>query len=164
MKTTAIRITALLNALIVSVLLFPSLVHGQSLSTEIEQVRKFYAIPTEKGLIVSSREVRLKPDVDPKAFEKWIDTYWNLQWQDLIPGFQSYVAKRDNETNENLYDYFLVFNSKMRRYQDYSNSDKNIEWYREFLYYEPTKPLYDELFEYIEIDPFFTNIDWFEIK
>ncbi|WP_157971903.1 hypothetical protein [Pleomorphovibrio marinus] len=159
MKTTGIRTTVCLTVLMASVWIYPSLVQGQSISTEIEQVRKFYAVPTEKGLIVLSREVRLKPDVDPKAFEKWIEAYWNLQWQDLIPGFQSYVAKREKD-----YSYYLVFNSNRIRNLNLTYSDKNTEWYREFLYYEPTKSLYDELFEYIEIDPFFTNIAWMEIK
>ena len=155
LKTTAWLI-------VMSILLLPPLVEGQSVPTEIKQLRKFEPIQTEKGLIISTREVRLKSDVDPKVFEKWINEYWNLEWQHLIPGFKSYVAKEE-QTND-LYTYYLIFNSKRTRNPNFPVSDQSIEWYRELIYYEPTKHLYDELFKYIEIDVFFTNTAWSEIK
>ncbi len=57
-------------------------------------------MPTEKGLIISSREVRLKAHVDSKEFEKWINEYWNLEWQDLIHGLQSYIANGNHGNGE----------------------------------------------------------------
>jgi len=121
-------------------------------------------MPTEKGMIISSREVRLKSDVDSNVFDKWINEYWNLEWEDLIPGFQSFIAKRDDGHSLGLYDYYLIFKAKNIKDPNFSLSDENIELYREFIYYEPTKHLYDELFEYIETDPFFKNIKMSEVK
>lgn len=97
-----------------------------------------------------------------KSLKNGFNEYWNLEWQHLIPGFKSYVAKEE-QTND-LYTYYLIFNSKRTRNPNFPVSDQSIEWYRELIYYEPTKHLYDELFKYIEIDVFFTNTAWSEIK
>lgn len=70
METMRLKTTAWL--IVMSILSLPPLVEGQSVPTEIKQLRKFEPIQTEKGLIISTREVRLKSDVDPKVFEKWI--------------------------------------------------------------------------------------------
>jgi hypothetical protein len=51
-------------------LMIPAKVYGQSLPIDLEQVRKYDPMPSKKGMDISTMEVRLKSDVDPKVFEK----------------------------------------------------------------------------------------------
>jgi hypothetical protein len=50
--------------------MIPAKVYGQSLPIDLEQVRKYDPMPSKKGMDISTMEVRLKSDVDPKVFEK----------------------------------------------------------------------------------------------
>ncbi|CAN5617481.1 hypothetical protein BH23BAC1_BH23BAC1_04250 [soil metagenome] len=152
----------LITNLVLATMPFPQFVFGQSVTSEIEQVLKVTSKPVEKGLIMCTREIHLKPHVDPKAFEKWIIEYWNPEWQDLIPGFQSYVDKKESDAGEYAYIYFLQFNTKKAIKTSVDNDDEYADWYRELIYYEPTKHLYDESFEYIEADLFFNKRACFE--
>lgn len=149
--------------IIIALPFFPN-AFGQSLSSETEHGLKSASMPTEKGLIMSVREIRLKADVDPAEFEKWITAYWNPEWQNLIPGLQSFVSKGNSKKEGSIYVYCLIFNSKKIHQSTLDKADSDTEWYPELIYYEPTKHLYDELFEHIEINPFFNNKTWFEIK
>jgi len=164
MATIGLNKASLLTAVIISALAIYQIAIGQTVSGDLEKIRTFGPMPIEKGMIISSRVVKLKSDVDSKVFDKWVNEYWNLEWQDLIPGFQSYIAKRDDGHSLGLYDYYLVFKAKNIKNPDFTSLYENNEWYREFFYYEPTKHLYDELFVYIEMDPFFKNIEWVEVK
>lgn len=142
----------------------PQFIFGQGTIPEIGQGLQAAPFPSEKGLVVCTREVRLKPDVDPKAFEKWIMDYWNPEWQDYIPGLQSYISRGDLENEAGRYKYFLVFNSRKIHPREMEQADHNTEWYRELFYYSPTKHLFEELFSFIEISPFFDNRNWIELK
>jgi hypothetical protein len=109
--------------------------------------------PDAKTKLMCTRDIKLKPGVDPKAFEKWIIEYWNPEWRDWIPGYESYVDKTTSDQEEPQYFYCLKFSSTTRGI----HADDYVDWHRELIYYKPTKYLYDELFEFIELDPFFNN-------
>jgi len=135
--------------------IFPQIAIGQLVSSEI---------PHEKTeTFLCTREVALKPDVDPKIFEKWVIEYWNPEWQGLIPGFECYIDKKKSYLGENTYIHCLKFTKRISEAIP-SNTDDLTDWYREFIYYEPTKHLYDELFEYIELDQFIYNKSSFKVN
>jgi len=138
--------------LCIQLTLFASLSYAQTVSTGLPQSLRSELNPAAKTMIMCTREIQLKPGVDPAAFEKWIMEYWNPEWKDCIPGYESYVDKNQEEPR---YIYCLKFNVNNNGIP--VNALEYIDWQRELIYYKPTKHLYEELFEYIEADPFFNN-------
>ncbi len=139
-------------------------VFGQIEITTLEQRLDAPPLPPGKGLIMCTREVRLLADTNADDFENWVAAYWNKEWKDLIPEIQSFISKNNSVEEGNIYTYHLIFNSKSLHQITLEKADKNTEWYRELLYYQPTKQLYEELFEHIEIDSFFNSWNWYEVK
>ncbi|HSJ66881.1 MAG TPA: hypothetical protein VK921_04375 [Anditalea sp.] len=163
MKTTGLFKGYSITVLMILAVTMSHLSFGQTVPRTIEKTLNIGQIPIEKGMVILSRDIKLKPEVDSKVFDNWINEYWNLEWEDLIPGIQSYVAKSENGLDK-LYAYFLVFKPAKLSSSISFGPGEDLHMYREFIYYEPTKHLYDELFEYIEIEPFLTNISRFESK
>ncbi len=159
-----LRISFLSTLLVFVFFLFNQVVFGQTGNTTIEQRLEAPPLPSDKGLIICTREVRLLADTKADDFENWVTAYWNEAWHDLIPDIQSFISKNNSVEEGNIYTYHLIFNSKRLHQITLENADKNTEWYREFIYYPPTKKLYEELFEHIEKDSFFNSWNWVEIK
>jgi len=134
-------------------IIYAPLTYAQMVSSSLKQSLTGDIKPAAKTTLICTREIHLKQGVDPAAFEKWIIEYWNPEWKDWIPGYESYVDKIALDQKEPQYYYCLKFNVKASAVNAYDY----IDWHRELIYYKPTKYLYDELFEYIESGPFFYN-------
>lgn len=102
-----------LSPLLFLIISFPSqIVLGQNGNTNIENKVEATTQPSGKALILGTREVRLLTETNPQDFEKWIEAYWNSQWQDFIPEFQSFISNNYSEEDGNIYTYYLILNSK----------------------------------------------------
>ena len=99
------------------------------------------------GELIGVREIKLKPDVDPAEFDRFVAEEFNPAWEGAMPGVRAYIAKAKRGEKMGSYIHFIIFDSEKTR-DLMLPDDQPVPWAAELLEKLPT---FEEEFErYVE--------------
>ena len=106
------------------------------------------------GEVLSIRELRLKPGVDPAEFERFVKETYNPRFEQLhFPGWRGYILKADRGTRKGSYIHVYAVESERTRNAFFPTeegvlSEKSAPLAAELL--EEVRRLNQELERYVE--------------
>lgn len=117
------------------------------------------------GELIGIREIRLKPEIDPDEFDRFVAEQYNPSREGAYPGLREYIAKAKRGKKAGTYIHFVIFDAeKVRDLMFPGEEGQPVAWVMEIL---EKLPSFEEEFErYVEggAEYFATYTDYVELR
>ena len=148
-----------MKMLLISALLFGAAAlmvdHFSPAIAEAPETASYATLPlqVDPGNVVAIRELRLKSNVKPEDFERFITEEFTPTFETQVPGVKGFIFRGDRGDRKERYSFVLVFDSKNTRdyyYPFEHGGEASVPESALSLWLPARQAIYEDLIKYVD--------------